>query len=1014
MYQQYTLCNTVIIYPNYTRMSMLGQAEFGVTTFFTRSHPNDKCGANGLPLTPNSVKVLGRFQNLKHLHHPRICKYLDIVKDKHERIVIVSEHYRNSLSSKSGTFTSKEKLTEVAYGVLQGLVYLNTLGITHRNLYKQLVYHYRGRVIVGHGRVKLAGYGLYYINSWFIITGSCEVGWGRVKLAGYGLYYINSWFIITGSCEVGRGRVKLAGYGLYYINSWFIITGSCEVGWGRVKLAGYGLYYINSWFIITGSCEVGWGHVKLAGYGLYYIENWFIITGSCEVGWGRVKLAGYGLYYINSWFIITGSCEVGWGRVKLAGYGLYYINSWFIITGSCEVGWGRVKLAGYGLSGRVKLAGYGLYYIENWFIITGSCEVGWGRVKLAGYGLYYINSWFIITGSCEVGWTQDLWTGLTMPQIFHKIFAFLKSDQSPLHSIAKDNSLTETIKTLSPDLVDFLTKCLTVSVNQRAQVERGENFDHLSLRDMEEVYYLWRLAGGDLEALLRKEGLVKTKPPITLLPSFCTSEGDVFGQRRDRAELLDSIVITASQDQLRNRLSEVDEKAYYPLLEDEQSCMTSSLPLSPSSSDLTNTASLPLIIKEKDVEYQFHRVILYERLLKAYPYKRAHIWKEARVDIPPLVRAHVWAALLEVEGDIEGLYNSIDKDTVTSTDRQIEVDIPRCHQYHELLSSPTAHVKFKRVLKAWVVSHPEYVYWQGLDSLCAPFLALNFTNEALAYACLTAFIPKYLHKIFLKDNSQVIQEYLAVFSHLIAFHDPELSNHLDGIGFIPDYIFMYFMTYAVSALISTYLSHTEIDIQRCVQDSIKIFCSTPKSATYRQHARPSKKVQKEESRPNLSYYSRDYNDQPSTDLSMEPIPIEDLKREKVPRISAEDLIELGELTGPAHSKSPTKRKQNSKPMLLVVDVRGEDEFNKGTVEKSINIPFHSAFSPEGDLNPCPAVITLTSSRSQVKVIVGSRGKNAVNFANEIVRLGFSKVCVLHKGIDVLRQTGLLMLPPADI
>jgi TBC domain-containing protein kinase-like protein len=25
-----------------------------------------------------------------------------------------------------------------------------------------------------------------------------------------------------------------------------------------------------------------------------------------------------------------------------------------------------------------------------------------------------------------------------------------------------------------------------------------------------------------------------------------------------------------------------------------------------------------------------------------------------------------------------------------------------------------------------------------------------------------------------------------VFSHLIAFHDPELGNHLEGIGFIPD------------------------------------------------------------------------------------------------------------------------------------------------------------------------------------------------------------------------------------
>ena len=64
---------------------------------------------------------------------------------------------------------------------------------------------------------------------------------------------------------------------------------------------------------------------------------------------------------------------------------------------------------------------------------------------------------------------------------------------------------------------------------------------------------------------------------------------------------------------------------------------------------------------------------------------------------------------------------------------QIEVDIPRCHQYDELLSSCEGHQKFKRVLKAWVVSHPQYVYWQGLDSLCAPFLFLNFNNEGKPY-----------------------------------------------------------------------------------------------------------------------------------------------------------------------------------------------------------------------------------------------------------------------------------------
>lgn len=35
--------------------------------------------------------------------------------------------------------------------------------------------------------------------------------------------------------------------------------------------------------------------------------------------------------------------------------------------------------------------------------------------------------------------------------------------------------------------------------------------------------------------------------------------------------------------------------------------------------------------------------------LQAYPYKKNLVWKEARVDIPPLVRGLAWAALLGIE-----------------------------------------------------------------------------------------------------------------------------------------------------------------------------------------------------------------------------------------------------------------------------------------------------------------------------------------------------------------------------
>ena len=44
-----------------------------------------------------------------------------------------------------------------------------------------------------------------------------------------------------------------------------------------------------------------------------------------------------------------------------------------------------------------------------------------------------------------------------------------------------------------------------------AMMARLETLDLLAERSIEEVYYLWTLAGGDLEAVLRKAGKIKGK-----------------------------------------------------------------------------------------------------------------------------------------------------------------------------------------------------------------------------------------------------------------------------------------------------------------------------------------------------------------------------------------------------------------------------------------------------------------------------------------------------------------------
>lgn len=70
-------------------MSALRDAQLGAFTFFASALPHDVCGSNGLPLTPNSIKILGRFQILKTVIHPRLCQYVDISRGKHGKVRMI-------------------------------------------------------------------------------------------------------------------------------------------------------------------------------------------------------------------------------------------------------------------------------------------------------------------------------------------------------------------------------------------------------------------------------------------------------------------------------------------------------------------------------------------------------------------------------------------------------------------------------------------------------------------------------------------------------------------------------------------------------------------------------------------------------------------------------------------------------------------------------------------------------------------------------------------------------------
>uniref|UniRef100_A0A8B9IT62 TBC1 domain containing kinase n=1 Tax=Amazona collaria TaxID=241587 RepID=A0A8B9IT62_9PSIT len=839
-------------------MFPLKDTEMGASTFFASALPHDVCGSNGLPLTPNSIKILGRFQILKTITHPRLCQYVDITRGKHERLVVAAEHCEESLEDllREGKPVSSSRILCTAYEVLQGLQYMNKHGMVHRAL------------------------------------SPCNILLDR------------------------KGHVKLAKFGLYHMTAQGV------------------------------DVDFPIGHPS-------YLAPEVIAQ-------GIVKPNDHT------------QCEKPLPSGPKS-------DLWSLGIILFELCMGRKLFQSLEIAERLK------------FIIMLGCVDDIVTVLAEEHGCLDI--------------VKDLSGNIIA--LLKKCLTFQPSKRPTPEELLHDSLFSE-ISSLYPlfhkpaGLFSSSPRCANLTLPEDiSQLCKDEDNDYLAERSIEEVYYLWCLAGGDLEKELVNKEIIRSKPPVCTLPNFLLEDGESFGQGRDRSSLLDDTTVTLSLCQLRNRLKDVGGEAFYPLLEDEQS----TLPHSNSSNELSAAASLPLIIRERDTEYQLNRIVLFDRLLK------------------------------------------------------IEVDIPRCHQYDELLSSPEGHAKFRRVLKAWVVSHPDLVYWQGLDSLCAPFLYLNFNNEALAYACMSAFIPKYLYNFFLKDNSHVIQEYLTVFSQMIAFHDPELSNHLNEIGFIPDlYAIPWFLTmfthvfplhkifhlwdtlllgnssfpFCIGVAILQQLRDRllangfnecillfsdlpEIDIERCVRESINLFRWTPKSATYRQYAQPPRQGSESNStRSSMSCFSADYQEAPRSDLSRDSINLDDLKAEVSPRISAEDLIDLCELTGPNHSKTPVKKTKSSKPKLLVVDIRNSEDFNRGHISGSINVPLASAFTAEGDLVQCPATATLQSFKGRVVVIVGNAVKNAAAFAAHLVKNKYPRVCILDGGINKIKPTGLLTVPSPQI
>lgn len=131
----------------------------GAMMFFALQHKDEMCGSNGLPLTPNSISILGRSQILKTLKHENIAQHLDLLRGKHEKLIIVFEYWNYSLSNIIDTGVSVDDIKHIAHQILSALSYLNRNNIVHRCLSPENILYNKSTKLI-----KLYNYGIYYIT----------------------------------------------------------------------------------------------------------------------------------------------------------------------------------------------------------------------------------------------------------------------------------------------------------------------------------------------------------------------------------------------------------------------------------------------------------------------------------------------------------------------------------------------------------------------------------------------------------------------------------------------------------------------------------------------------------------------------------------------------------------------------------------------------------------------------------------------------------------------------------
>ncbi|OBZ89989.1 TBC domain-containing protein kinase-like protein [Choanephora cucurbitarum] len=905
-------------------------------------------------------QIIGRFQYLKTLHHPNLCSYVEIHRGKYDRLFIVSEYHDSSLQRAKNLESSQPPpihvsvLKQWAFEIVSALKYLDDHGIIHASLSPTNI------LLDKENHIQLFGYGLHYMTD-----GGKYVDFPL----GYPIY-------LAPEC---LGQHEADGIKDDKRDIWALAIVLLEQ-YTRNSFwttSDVGLIFESLWNLYEWQDEDVdiWHHPEIGSLDINQVVLQFLQNEQTDPeveAFRQFILACLQVSVETRYGILDALSSSFFDQGLVSNHATQWVKGPILASDDIDIDALEIQTEEKADAEDVQqmLQTLPASHIYNlWKLAGGDVELDLVKrgVFLSTPIIKQLPRVCIMPDGSEIGDkvtdTAQLYSDAVYMLGYKELFQRLREGKK---KVANDRFEWDTdyFKLVDENDVNFLLDDNTYD-DCDSTFHESDSEGHPSTSDNDMVFL------DETVTVASPQSEFINIPSPSSLRSFSNSRNsftNMMGRSRSASSL------------------SVNSNASIPVQQDQEQQYQ----------EQQTNHKLPLLLREQDINYQYYRQTLFSELLRQYPASRKEIIHHAKIDIPPLLRGKVWAALLGVRGPLGHDYDQINKYVDMGSDRQIDVDVPRCHQYNQLLASSTGHEKLRRLLKAWVYENKNLVYWQGLDSLCAPFLTLHFNDEAIAFACLQKFIPKFLNNFFLSDNAPVLQEYLAVFRHLLSFHDPELSSHLDTIGFMPDlYAIPWFLTmfthvfpldkiyhlwdkllvgptslplFAGIAILrqirDTLLgyefndcivlfsdSFPKVDIEKCVQSALSMCKVTPPSITVRIH-------------------SPDSTTSKSKSWWEEPIPVEIKKMELAPRLNIQDVHKI-------------------LAYALVLDIRSESEFVDGHIPSSINV----------------LTTQLTSYANILKKLnrkyhlVVSQPDQGSEYTAELVRKHLARVALLQGGIE---------------